>query len=100
MVRPELVQVDRIKTVVPASDSRLRCSWLPINFARTWSPPTTSTSPWTREKRYGLATPFNNFLPEAAFLFGEDISDYLNECSKSWTELYGLEAELNDVAGR
>jgi hypothetical protein len=47
----------------------------------------------TRENNYGLATPFNNFLPEAAFLFGKPIERYLDEASTKWSELRGLEAE-------
>lgn len=69
-------------------------------FQQTWEILSATVMKGTREKRYGLATPFNNFLPEASFLFGQDISDYLNECSKNWTELYGLEAERADVAGK
>ena len=68
-------------------------------FQQTWQILSETVMKGTREKRFGLATPFNNFLPEASFLFGEDIPHYLNECSRNWTELYGLEAELNDVAG-
>jgi hypothetical protein len=68
-------------------------------FQKTWEILSETVMKGTREKHYGLATPFNNFLPEASFLFGRDIADYLNECSKNWTELYGLEAERADVAG-
>ena len=54
----------------------------------------------TRETNWGLATPFNNFLPEAAFLLGPEISDYLNLCIKNWTELHGLQAEKYNEAGK
>jgi hypothetical protein len=54
----------------------------------------------TREKNWALATPFNNFLPEAGFLFGSEINDYLNQCGRNWTELNGLQTEKNDVAGK
>jgi hypothetical protein len=69
-------------------------------FQKTWDILSATVMKGTREKNYGLATPFNNFLPEASFLFGQDIADYLSECSRNWTELYGLEAELNDVAAK
>jgi hypothetical protein len=62
-------------------------------FHQTWVIISEVVMKGTREKNYGLATPFNNFLPEASFLFGKDIQDYLNELSTKWTELYGLEAE-------
>jgi hypothetical protein len=51
----------------------------------------------TRERNYGLA-PFNDFRPQAAFLFGKPIERYLIEASTKWNELHGLEGEL-DGAG-
>jgi hypothetical protein len=62
-------------------------------FQKTWEILSEVVMKGTREKHYGLATPFNNFLPEASFLFGKDIQDYLNDLSTKWTERYGLEAE-------
>jgi hypothetical protein len=62
-------------------------------FHQTWVILSEVVRSGTREKQYGLATPFNNFLPEAAFLFGKPIERYLDEVSTKWTELYGLEAE-------
>jgi len=35
-----------------------------------------------------LITPFNLLLPEAVFLFGKEIEDYLNELSKHFTQLH------------
>jgi hypothetical protein len=35
----------------------------------------------------GWPTPFNVLLPEALFLFGKEIEDYLNELSALWIEL-------------
>jgi hypothetical protein len=71
-------------------------------FHRTWEILSAVVRDGTQEKRgrYGLATPFNNFLPEAAFLFGKEIEIYLNELVKHWTELGGLEAEKDDSADR
>ena len=40
-----------------------------------------------KKNNYGLATPFNNFLPQAAFLFGKSIENYLAEAVKKWTEM-------------
>jgi hypothetical protein len=62
-------------------------------FHQTWEILSEVARNGTREKKHGLATPFNNFLPEAAFLFGKPIERYLDEVSTKWTQLYGLEAE-------
>jgi len=69
-------------------------------FQKTWEILSEAVVKGTREKNWGLATPFNNFLPEAAFLFGPEISEYMNECSKNWTELNGLQAEKYADAGK
>jgi hypothetical protein len=68
-------------------------------FHQTWVLLSQAVVGGTREKNYGLATPFNNFLPEAAFLFGPEISAYLDECTKNWAELSGLQAEKSDAVG-
>jgi hypothetical protein len=65
-------------------------------FHKTWEILSEVVMKGTREKNYGLATPFNNFLPEAQFLFGEPIKKYLDEVSSRWTRLYGLEAERGE----
>jgi hypothetical protein len=62
-------------------------------FQQTWEILSAVIISGTREKNWGLATPFNNFLPQARFLFGPDVSKYLDEASRKWTELHGLEAE-------
>jgi hypothetical protein len=48
----------------------------------------------TRKKNYAFYTPFNNLLPEAAFLFGKNIEMYLTEAAKKWTELKAAETEI------
>jgi hypothetical protein len=68
-------------------------------FQQTWEILSEVTMRGTREKSYGLATPFNNFLPQARFLFGKKIADYLDQASTNWNELHGLEGERADVAG-
>jgi hypothetical protein len=68
-------------------------------FQKAWEILSETVIRGTRERNWGLATPFNNFLPEAAFLFGPEVSDYLNQCSRNWAELHGLQEEQNDVAG-
>ncbi|MES1190137.1 MAG: hypothetical protein ABUS47_03545 [Steroidobacter sp.] len=68
-------------------------------FQKTWEIFSEVVRDGTRAKSYGLATPFNNFLPQAAFLFGTDIYTYLDQASKNWTELRGLEAEETAVTG-
>ena len=62
-------------------------------FQQTWAILSETVQEGTRAKKYGLGTPFNNFLPEAAFLFGEPIDRYLREVSTKWTELWALEGE-------
>jgi hypothetical protein len=62
-------------------------------FEQTWKILSSVIISGTREKNYGLATPFNNFLPQARFLFGPDVSKYLDEASSKWAELNGLETE-------
>jgi hypothetical protein len=67
-------------------------------FHQTWEILSEAATKGARENNYGLATPFNNFLPEAAFLFGKPIERYLDEASTKWAELRALEAET-DGAG-
>jgi hypothetical protein len=40
----------------------------------------------------GLSTPFNNHIPQAAFLFGPDIEDYLNKAVSQWALLWAIQA--------
>jgi hypothetical protein len=67
-------------------------------FQQTWEILSETAKHGTREKNYGLGTPFNNFLPAAEFLFWNPIKQYLDEVSTKWTKLYGLEGE-GDGAG-
>lgn len=50
----------------------------------------------TRPEHHGLGTPFNNYAPEAFFIFGKDIEAYMEELSTRWKELRGLE-ERDDI---
>ena len=68
-------------------------------FEETWKILSEAVTTGTRTKSYGLGTPFNNFLPEARFLFGKDIADYLDMALKNWSELWSLEAVLASVSG-
>ena len=54
----------------------------------------------TRKKNWGLGTPFNNFIPQARFLFGKDVDEYLSNAVKQWTEPYAVEAESDDPTAR
>jgi hypothetical protein len=45
----------------------------------------------TRETNLGLFTPFNNLIPQAKFLFGEEIGQYLETLTTKWTRLHGIE---------
>jgi len=62
-------------------------------FLETWTILSEVVMKGTREKNWGLATPFNNFMPQASFLFGADVADYLSAASKRWTDLRAFEAE-------
>lgn len=68
-------------------------------FQQTWEILSEVVKGGTQENSYGLATPFNKFLPQAAFLFGKDIEKYLDDVSNNWIELCALEAERADVQG-
>ena len=48
---------------------------------------TAQSGPWPVA---GLATPFNNVIPEAAFLFGRKIGDYLNEAAEKWAHYQAI----------
>jgi hypothetical protein len=41
----------------------------------------------------GVATPFNNFAPEAKFLFGGEVEMYIFKAADDWSTLRALEAE-------
>jgi hypothetical protein len=44
------------------------------------------------QQEHGLFTPFNNFIPQAAFLFGDDIEAYLHLAVKNWTDFLAAQA--------
>ena len=48
------------------------------------------------QKMMNFATPFNNFRPEAAFLFGSGMQDYIDELSHNWDQLYAQEGMRDD----
>ena len=60
-------------------------------FLETWKILSAVVGTGTRETNYGLGTPFNNFIPEAKFLFGADIADYVNQLASKWTRLHAIE---------
>ncbi len=64
-------------------------------FSRTWEILSETATQGTRVKNYGLGNPFSNFLPEAAFLFGTDVQEYLSLAVNQWIELSGIEGEPN-----
>lgn len=39
----------------------------------------------------GLSTPFNNNLPQAAFLFGPDVEAYLNKAVSQWALFWAIQ---------
>jgi hypothetical protein len=60
-------------------------------FHETWKTLSEVVGKGTREKNYGFGTPFNNYIPEAKFLFGADIETYLNTLASKWAKLHGIE---------
>jgi hypothetical protein len=69
-------------------------------YQKAWEIMSAVAREGTRTKNWGLATPFNNFLPQAHFLFGKDIGEYLSDAASKWTVLYGIEGEREDRAER
>lgn len=65
-----------------------------VIFLETWKILSKVVSSGTRTESFGLGTPFNNYLPQAAFLFGTDIESYLKDAIRKWTELWALEGEI------
>jgi hypothetical protein len=49
-------------------------------------------------KGVGFGTPFNNFRPEAAFLFGKGIQAYIDELAEKWGQYHGHEGMRDDDA--
>ena len=62
-------------------------------FHQTWVSVSEVVQTGTREQNLGFGTPFNNYRPEAAFLFGKDIEAFIDELVHNWAELHALEAE-------
>src|SRR6266403_2719482 len=60
-------------------------AWLAMSNAATLTATLRLTVPQDDDD---LITPFNLLLPEAVFLFGREIEDYLNELSKQFTHLH------------
>lgn len=69
-------------------------------FQRTWEIMSEAASHGTRAKNWGLGTPFNSFLPQARFLFGGDIAEYISEASDKWIDLDAIMAEREDPGAR
>jgi hypothetical protein len=66
-------------------------------FLETWKIFSKVVTHGTRTESYGLGNPFSNFLPQAAFLFGKDMENYLVNAIHKWTELWGLEGEAGGL---
>jgi hypothetical protein len=62
-------------------------------FHQTWEILSEAATKGTREKNYGLSTPFNNYIPEAKFLFGKEVEAYLHKAVKNWADLHLYETE-------
>ena len=63
-------------------------------FQLTWNAALDTARRGARvQERDDLFTPFNSFIPEAAFLFGKDIEAYIHELASNWTALHKLETK-------
>ena len=82
-------KVAQAKLKIDLFDKRL------VIFHRTWEIMSETVRSGTRARNYGLGNPFSNFMPDARFLFGKEIEDYLQEAVKKWTELWAIEGELD-----
>lgn len=69
-------------------------------FLETWKIMSEVVTKGTREKNYGLAHPFSNFIPQARFLFGDEVERYLNDAASKWIRLHGIEGEIGGVGIR
>jgi hypothetical protein len=69
-------------------------------FLQTWQIMSEVTLKGTRERNYGLGNPFSNFMPQAGFLFGEQVEQYLSDAATKWIRLNALEAEIPDGTPR
>ena len=57
----------------------------------------------TEENHERATPPFINYMPEAAFLFGKEIPEYLDELSGKWNQRHALQddkVEMVDSDGR
>jgi hypothetical protein len=68
-------------------------------FHQTWDAVVDTAIKGTKDDNDGLFTPFTNFRPEAAFLFGKDIEDYVDELARNWNELSIVEGDNNFMTG-
>jgi hypothetical protein len=62
-------------------------------FLQTWQIFSEVGQKGTRERQYGLGNPFSNFLPQARFLFGRDVEQYLSDAVTNWTQLRGFDEQ-------
>jgi hypothetical protein len=71
-------------------------------FHKVWEITTDTFSGGPRSSSFGhtgLSTPFNNFRPEASFLFGKDIEAYIDELIRNWAQYRAVEG-LNEEDAR
>jgi hypothetical protein len=52
------------------------------------------------DEHQGMFAPLNNFGPEAAFLFGKDIEQYIDEIGSKWLELHRIQKPSNPNAAQ
>ncbi len=62
-----------------------------VIFLEVWKILSEVVSRGTRETNHGLGTPFNNLIPQARFLFGEEMGHYLETLTTKWARLSGIE---------
>jgi hypothetical protein len=69
-------------------------------FQKTWQIVSDVGIKGKVEQMSGLATPFNNFRPQARFLFGKEIEKYLNLISSKYIDLEAAATETNALQGQ
>jgi hypothetical protein len=72
-------------------------------FHQVWEIVSATFSQGAGQPRFsgvGLGTPFNNFRPEAAFLFGKGIVAYIDELGKKWGQYRAHEGLRDEEAAK
>ena len=66
-------------------------------FLETWQIMSEVVFKGTRVRNYGLGNPFSNFIPQAGFLFGKQVEEYLSGAATKWIRLRALESQIGSA---